>query len=255
MSEKLLDRVQRPTTTSTPLPLSTPTTAIPPSAIPSPGPSLVVSTSSSALLQSATAVPTRVSSPPSSGSQTPMSTVPPLTRVSTAPKPIDVFSKKKTLPKYYLMNADGQRIDEPLPKVDPAVEKGFNMRMVGLGKKFCNNHHLHGKCNYPGCNCIYGNKLSISEMILLKKTLRCCSIRSFTMTWFLTIGSQRTQSRGIPCDAGSDCIDVNCMFGHHCRWLKDCTHVYCHLGGSHDINPKPRTKCSEDGSTKIVDEL
>ncbi|KAI3528249.1 C-x8-C-x5-C-x3-H type zinc finger protein [Colletotrichum abscissum] len=167
MSENLLDRVQRPTTTSTPLPLSTPTTAIPPSAIPSPGPSHVVSTSSSALLQSATAVPTRVSSPPSSGSQTPMSTVPPLTRVSTAPKPIDVFSKKKTtLPKHYLMNADGQRIDEPLPKVDPAVENGFNMRIVGLGRKFCNNHHLHGKCNYPGCNYIHGNKLSASEMIL-----------------------------------------------------------------------------------------
>ncbi|KAI3529004.1 C-x8-C-x5-C-x3-H type zinc finger protein [Colletotrichum abscissum] len=149
-AEEGFKQVQRPTTTSTPLPLSTPTTAIPPSAIPSPGPSHVVSTSSSALLQSATAVPTRVTSPPSSGSQTPMST-------------------KTTQPKYYLMNADGQRIDEPLPKVDSALEKGFNMRMASLGKKFCNNHHLHGKCNYPGCNYIHGNKLIASEMILLKK--------------------------------------------------------------------------------------
>ncbi|KAK7433432.1 C-x8-C-x5-C-x3-H type zinc finger protein [Colletotrichum acutatum] len=115
-----------------------------------------------------------------------MSTVPTLTRVSAAPKPVDVFSAKKTTqPKYYLMNADGQRIDEPLPKVDSAVEKGFNMRMASLGKEFCNNHHLHGKCNYPGCNCIHGNKLSASEMILLKQ-----------------------KSRGIPCKAGSDCDEA-----------------------------------------------
>ncbi|KAI3532645.1 C-x8-C-x5-C-x3-H type zinc finger protein [Colletotrichum abscissum] len=230
MSEKLLDRVQRRTRASTPLPLSTTTTTIPPAAIPSPDPSHIGSTSNSAPLQSATAVPTRNTSPPSSGSQTPMSTVPTLTRVSTAPKPIDVFSKKKTtLPKYYLMNANSQRIDEPLPKVDPTVEKGFNMRMAGLDKKFCNNYHLHGECKYPGCNYTHGDKLSASEMVLLKK-----------------------KSRGIPCKAGSDCVDVKCIFGHHCRWLKGCTHGYCHFEGSHDVNPKPRTKCFEDGSTKIV---
>ncbi|KXH31747.1 C-x8-C-x5-C-x3-H type zinc finger protein [Colletotrichum nymphaeae SA-01] len=148
------------------------------------------------------------------------------------PYKLDDKKEDNAQPKYYLMNADGQRIDELLPKVDPAVEKGFNMRMVGLGKKFCNNYHLHGKCNYPGCNYIHGNKISASEMIPLKK-----------------------KSRGIPCNAGSDCVDVNCIFGHHCRWLKACTYVYCHFGGSHDINPKPRTKCFEDGSTKIVDKL
>ncbi|KAK1658090.1 hypothetical protein BDP55DRAFT_759412 [Colletotrichum godetiae] len=233
MSKKLLDRVRRPTRASTPLPLSTTTTTIPPAAIPSPDPSHIGSASNSAPLQSTTAIPIRNTNPPSSGSQTPMSTVPTLTRVSTAPKPIDVFSKKKTtLPKYYLMHADDQRIDEPLPKVDPTVEKRFNMRMAGLGKNLCNDYHLHGECKHPGCTYVHGNKLSASEIILSKQ-----------------------KSRGIPCNVGSDCDDVNCTFGHHCRWLKDCTHGYCRFEGYHDINLKPRTKHFEDGSTKIVDKI
>ncbi|KAK1467184.1 C-x8-C-x5-C-x3-H type zinc finger protein [Colletotrichum melonis] len=234
MSEKLPERVQRQTMgmpSMLPPPVSSaPTATISAAAKPPTGP---YHSNSNSANNGAAVEPPRVTSPLSSGSQTPASNWSTLTRVSTAPKPIDIFSTKKApQPKYYLMNADSQRIDEPLPKVDPMVEKRFNARMTETGKKFCNNYHLHGECKNPVCSYIHGDKLSASEMVLLKQ-----------------------KSRGIPCSLGSECDDVNCTLGHHCRWLKDCNHSYCRFQGYHDISPKPRVKCFEDGSMKIIDKL
>ncbi|KAK1634639.1 hypothetical protein BDP81DRAFT_462450 [Colletotrichum phormii] len=233
MSEKLPDRVQRPGISMLPPPLSSaPTVTTPGATMPPTGPTHTNSANNGA--PPGPTEPSRVTSPLSSGSQTPASSwTTTLTRVSTAPKPIDIFTTKKTpQPKYYLMNADSQRIDEPLPKLDFVVEKRFNARMAETGKKFCNNYYLQDECKNPICPYIHGDKLSASEMVLLKQ-----------------------KARGIPCSLGSECDDINCTLGHHCRWLKDCNHSYCRFQGYHDINPKPRVKCFEDGSMKIIDKL
>ncbi|OHF03726.1 C-x8-C-x5-C-x3-H type zinc finger protein [Colletotrichum orchidophilum] len=237
MSEKLPDRFQRPSITSMPPPPPPSSTiTIPTAAKPPTGPAHTNSANNGAPLRPAAAEPSSVASvasPTSSGPQTPVSSWSTLTRVSTAPKPIDIFSTKKApQPKYYLLNADSQRIDEPLPKVDPMIEKRFNARMTETGKKFCNNYHLHGECKNPNCTYIHGDKLSASELVLLKQ-----------------------KSRGIPCSMGSECDDISCTLGHHCRWLKDCNHNYCRFQGYHDISPKPRVKVFEDGSMKIIDKL
>ncbi|OHW91186.1 c-x8-c-x5-c-x3-h type zinc finger protein [Colletotrichum incanum] len=228
MSEKLPERVPRPALASMPPPLAVPTAA---SANPSTGVTSAKPVNNDLPLRTATKNPSRVTSPPSNGAQTPT----PWSAVSktpSAPKTIDISTAKKTpVRKYYLLNKDSQRIDEPLPKIDPAAEKRFKERM-SKGGNFCNNYHLHNNCKNPECPYVHGEKLSPGELLVLKQ-----------------------KSRGIPCSMGSDCDDINCTLGHHCRWLRDCNHNYCRFEGYHDIDSKPRVKVFEDGSMKVIDKL
>ncbi|OLN85696.1 hypothetical protein CCHL11_08279 [Colletotrichum chlorophyti] len=151
---------------------------------------------------------------------------------SVAPKAIDISSTKKSgSRKYYLLNADSQRVDEPLPKNDPSAEKRFKDRSSRYGN-LCNAYHLHNNCKSDDCQYHHGERLPPGELLVLKQ-----------------------KSRGIPCSQGSDCIDVNCMMGHHCRWLGACNHSWCRFGDYHDIDSKPRLKVFEDGSTQIVNKL
>ncbi|KAJ0145641.1 hypothetical protein CTA2_1003, partial [Colletotrichum tanaceti] len=160
--------------------------------------------------------PRATTSPLSNGSAPHTSTTASWSIVGKAPaasKTIDISSTKKApARKYYLMNRDSQRIDEPLPRVDPAVDKRFHDRMSKEGK-FCNNYHLNNACRNPECPFVHGEKLSPSELVVLKQ-----------------------KSRGILCSMGSDCVDINCFSGHHCRWLRDCTHSYCRFEGYHNID-------------------
>ncbi|KAF6845531.1 C-x8-C-x5-C-x3-H type zinc finger protein [Colletotrichum musicola] len=189
-----------------------------------------------ALLRSNTndSQPPRVTSPPSIGgastasSWSKLDSNGTLTRTTIAPvKTIDISSKKPPARKYYLLNAESQRVDEPLPRPDPMVEKRFYERMEKVGK-FCNNYHLLGQCrNGDSCSYYHGDKLSPGEMTVL-----------------------RQKSRGNLCNHGSDCFDVNCTNGHHCRWLKNCEHSNCRFVGYHDIDTKPRLKVFEDGDVQ-----
>nr|XP_036577175.1 C-x8-C-x5-C-x3-H type zinc finger protein [Colletotrichum truncatum]KAF6784087.1 C-x8-C-x5-C-x3-H type zinc finger protein [Colletotrichum truncatum] len=170
-----------------------------------------------------------MSSPSSGGAQTPPSWSR-LTKSTAPTKTIDISStKKQAFRKYYLLNAESQRVDEPLPRTDIAAEKRFKERMQKAGN-VCNAYHLHGNCkNGDECNYSHGEKLSPGELVVLKQ-----------------------KSRGIPCSQMSDCIDVTCMLGHHCRWLNSCEHTHCRFEGYHDIDPKPRLKVFEDGSTQSM---
>ncbi|TID02396.1 hypothetical protein CH35J_003662 [Colletotrichum higginsianum] len=238
MSEKLPDRVQRPVV---------PTMSPPPLGPTAPAASGMIHTNSAnngASLKTAAAAaaaaaaenpqpPRSTSSPLSNGSapHTPTS----WSIVGKAPaasKTIDISSTKKTpARKYYLMNKDSQRIDEPLPRTDPVAEKRFKDRMMKEGN-LCNNYHLSNACKNPECPYVHGEKLSPGELLVLKQ-----------------------KSRGIPCGMGSDCVDINCSLGHHCRWLRDCNFSYCRFEGYHDIDNKPRVKVFDDGSMKIIDKL
>ncbi|GKT95689.1 C-x8-C-x5-C-x3-H type zinc finger protein [Colletotrichum tofieldiae] len=87
----------------------------------------------------------------------------------TAPRTIDISTVKKApVQKYYLLNKDSQRIDEPLPKIDPAAEKRFKERMSKEGN-FCNNYHLHNNCKNLDCHYVHGNRLSPGELLVLKQ--------------------------------------------------------------------------------------
>ncbi|KAK1974187.1 C-x8-C-x5-C-x3-H type zinc finger protein [Colletotrichum cereale] len=217
MSEKLPERVQRPAMS----PNAAPTR-------PSAGMGHTNSANNGVPLRPAADNLPRIISPPSDGSQASGQWTA-VTRIPTAPKTIDIsIAKKAPARKYYLLNKDSQRIDEPLPKIDPAAEKRFKDRMNREGN-FCNNYHLQNNCKNPDCHYIHGEKLSAGELLVLKQ-----------------------KSRGIPCSMGSECDDINCTLGHHCKWFRDCNHSYCRFDGLHNIDGKPRVKVFEDGSMKII---
>ncbi|KAK1964352.1 C-x8-C-x5-C-x3-H type zinc finger protein [Colletotrichum sublineola] len=228
MSEKLPDRVQRPAIASMPPPPLAALTAAPNR--PMAAVNNINSANNGVPLRPAADSPSRITSTPSNGSQTSAQWTA-VTRVPTAPKTIDISTKKTPVRKYYLLNKDSQRIDEPLPKIEPAAEKRFKDRMSREGN-FCNNYHLHNSCKNPDCHYVHGEKLSPGELLVLKQ-----------------------KSRGIPCGMGSECDDIGCTLGHHCKWFRDCNHAYCRFEGLHDIDGKPRVKVFEDGSMKIVDKL
>ncbi|KAK0371998.1 c-x8-c-x5-c-x3-h type zinc finger protein [Colletotrichum limetticola] len=145
-------------------------------------------------------------------------------------KTVDISSKKLAPKKYYLLNVHSQRVDEQLPPVNQAVEEQFQERTQESGKNLCNDCHLHGRCPVGDiCAFLHGAKLRSGELTLLI-----------------------TKSRGIPCNSMSEFQDANCMLGHHCRWLKSCNFRTCRFDGYHDIDPKPRVKIFEDGTTQVL---
>ncbi|GJC80815.1 hypothetical protein ColLi_03653 [Colletotrichum liriopes] len=165
MSEKLPERVQRQAIASMLPPLAVPTAA---PTNPSTGVTSAKLVNNDSPLRTATKNPSRITSPPSNGAQTPT----PWSAVSippTAPRTIDISTVKKApVRKCYLLNKDSQRIDEPLPKIDPAAEKRFKERMIKEGN-FCNNYHLHNNCKNPDCHYVHGNRLSSGELLVLKQ--------------------------------------------------------------------------------------
>lgn len=113
----------------------------------------------------------RVTSPPSNGASVPPATWSALTKTSKAPKTIDISSAAKkpaASRKYYLLNADSQRVDEPLSKTEPMAEKRFKERMNRDGN-VCNAYHLHNNCKNPDCLYSHGEKLSPGELMVLKQ--------------------------------------------------------------------------------------
>ncbi|WQF76845.1 hypothetical protein CDEST_01859 [Colletotrichum destructivum] len=226
MSEKLPERVHRPAIGGIPSTLAVPT-AVPVQPLAS-----VTGTDSNnndVPPRSTANKPPRVSSPRLSHPQTPnqWSAV---GKASSAPKKVDVSNtnKAQTL-KYYLLNQDSQRVDEPLPNTHHAVEKNSRGR-VTTAEKLCNNYHLRNDCKNPWCPYVHGEKLSPGELLLLKQ--RC---------------------RGIPCSTGSICSDFSCIFGHGCMWT--CNANNCRFKSYHGINKEPRVRVFEDGSSEIFRKL
>ncbi|GKT46813.1 uncharacterized protein ColSpa_06994 [Colletotrichum spaethianum] len=179
MSEKLPERFQRPVITSMPPPLDVPTAA---SVTPSVNTANTKPVHNSLPLKPSTENSLRVNSPPSNGARTstPWSAV---TKTPSTPKTIDISTAKKaSVRKYYLLNKDSQRVDEPLPKIDPAAEKRFKERMSKEGN-FCNNYHLHNNCKNPECHYVHGEKLSPGELLVLKQKADIISPAVYLAVW------------------------------------------------------------------------
>jgi hypothetical protein len=72
---------------------------------------------------------------------------------SILPRPLPLFgSLDKTI---ILINADGHRIDLPLPPKSAKVADTFNRKTYVGGNRFCNMYHLYGSCS-GNCGYLHG---------------------------------------------------------------------------------------------------
>ncbi|KAF2721236.1 C-x8-C-x5-C-x3-H type zinc finger protein [Polychaeton citri CBS 116435] len=138
-------------------------------------------------------------------------------------------SKKKR--RFILQNVHGERVDEELPRPDPTAATRFNKRVHEKGN-YCNNFHLKGACETgPYCDYQHGEKLLPSEkLILLRK------------------------ARGLVCIFGSDCVEPDCMSGHHCQYGPRCAGSSCRFYDYHGIEMEPAKRVFDDGTEELLPE-
>jgi hypothetical protein len=133
---------------------------------------------------------------------------------AAASKTINISPQKVPGRKYLLLNAYNERLDEPLPRIDPAAEARFYDTMKQHGKNLCNAYHLSGHCeNGEWCTYAHTKKLTPGEMLVLKH-----------------------KSRGRQCPDKLDCRDIDCIDGHNCKFARNCGTPNCHFNGTHDID-------------------
>jgi hypothetical protein len=110
----------------------------------------------------------------------------------SSPRPLPLFgSLDKTI---ILINADGHRIDLPLPPKSAKVADAFNRKTYVGGNRFCNMYHLYGFCS-GNCGYLHG-ALTEGEKLVMRHRLR---------------------KQG--CSEGGKCRDPLCFYGHHCACL------------------------------------
>lgn len=110
---------------------------------------------------------------------------------SSGPRPIFGTVDKNII----LINADGHRIDMPLPPRSATVADSFNRKTHVGGKRFCNMYHLHDAC-LGDCGFLHGS-LTAGEKLVLRHKLR----------------ERKCRDRG-------ECRDPFCLYGHHCTCPK-----------------------------------
>jgi hypothetical protein len=126
---------------------------------------------------------------------------------------INIASAKKPAPrKSYLVNKDGERVDEDLPRFDPAAEKRYQARKAEHGSH-CNEFYLKGHCDPKYCVYYHGDPLPKAEMLVL-----------------------RHKARTGACNYGSTCDDPDCYYGHHCRYGRHCTNSDCRFSHLHHVD-------------------
>jgi hypothetical protein len=106
-----------------------------------------------------------------------------------------------------------ERVDETLPRTDPSAESRYNKRMESVGKA-CNDYHLSGKCDKKEyCDYVHGEKLTQGELLVLKHKARSRS-----------------------CPQRGWCRDVDCHFGHVCKFGNACHTDNCYFSSSHNTD-------------------
>lgn len=130
---------------------------------------------------------------------------------SAGAKNIDIAPKKVAQRRHVVLNVNDERLDAPLPRPDPGAEKRFLSRTKEQGK-CCNSYHLTGHCpTGEYCDYDHGERLSPGEILVLKH-----------------------KARSITCSAKYTCRDVDCTFGHHCKFGgKGCFADSCWFSDTH----------------------
>ncbi|POS69210.1 C-x8-C-x5-C-x3-H type zinc finger protein [Diaporthe helianthi] len=153
--------------------------------------------------------------------------------MTSSSKVIDIKPAKRAsdVKKFYLVNAQNERVDGPLPKAPPQAHESLLNRIEreNGGRNFCN------QCNFfdpETCSTQADFKHGKAD---------------------LTPGEElvlRQKVRGILCPQGSWCEVFDCPFGHHCRYGSNCNNPgACKFATTHH---KPSRKIFEDGSYKLL---
>ncbi|KAF2161711.1 hypothetical protein M409DRAFT_69525 [Zasmidium cellare ATCC 36951] len=139
-------------------------------------------------------------------------------------KTINIASDPKPKRRFILVNAHDERVDPELPKFDPGAEGRYTERVKAKGK-CCNNLYLTGKCPAGKyCDYVHTEKLTPGEILVLKHKARSRS-----------------------CQQKSWCEDVDCTFGHHCKFGRSCHLDYCYFSDTHGMDTQPAKRKFEDG--------
>ncbi|KAI9689708.1 MAG: hypothetical protein M1820_010078 [Bogoriella megaspora] len=142
-------------------------------------------------------------------------------------KNINIAAPKFVPRNLIALNADEERVDAQLARAEKTVYDRLNDR--SQIKKFCNEHHLNGRCNSQYCQYEHGERLSNVEQLALR--------------W-------KARHRG--CQLGSACRSFDCVWGHQCINEAagfNCSYGdKCHFAKMHGKNTTPAYKIYEDGT-------
>ncbi|KAB5516958.1 hypothetical protein GE09DRAFT_979399, partial [Coniochaeta sp. 2T2.1] len=141
---------------------------------------------------------------------------------------ISIAPTKPPVRKFYLVNKDYERVDKPLPNVDPAAEKRYFARRKVEGS-YCNEHYLKGTCDPNYCKHVHGPPLPKPDLVVIQH-----------------------KARSLPCINESHCDDVDCYYGHHCKYGRHCTNGECRFSNLHYVDTNPAIRVYEDGTEEAV---
>lgn len=120
--------------------------------------------------------------------------------------------------RYYLVNAQNERVDEPLPK---GTQQAYDMMTARInnengGRKFCNQCYFFGPDTCNQLSDFRHGKVNLTpaEELVLKQMVR-----------------------GLPCASSSWCSDPNCPYGHNCKYGSNCNNPgVCKFATTHHVN-------------------
>ncbi|ROV96137.1 hypothetical protein VSDG_05025 [Cytospora chrysosperma] len=153
-------------------------------------------------------------------------------------KTIDIAPTKRASgsvgKKYYLVNKEGERVDEPLRTPASELFDRYNARIKNEnhGLKFCNTCNFAGpdKCPQTGDFKHGANNLPPAE---------------FEVYRFLV--------RTTKCPSEVWCHKVDCPYSHHCKFGSNCEKDWeCKFNATHHMSRVPYRKIFEDGSSQLV---
>ncbi|TPX08572.1 uncharacterized protein E0L32_009911 [Thyridium curvatum] len=138
-------------------------------------------------------------------------------------------TRPKLPPKFLVLNVDRERLDEPLMRTDPSALKRVTERSTAEGR-LCNNFHITGTCKDEDCAYVHGPRVGASEQLVLKH-----------------------KSRGLRCYKMTGCRDVECPYGHHCRYGRNCDNQHkCRFADTHHVKLTPAVRAYEDGTEEQI---
>ncbi|KAH6991827.1 hypothetical protein EDB82DRAFT_122196 [Fusarium venenatum] len=118
------------------------------------------------------------------------------TWASTVGSKGDASSKKSKAAKTVRLNSAGHRIDDPLRTPNQQALDSWKHKVGKVGMRYCRLHHLSGSCSNASCKYSHG-PLSEEEKLVFRREVRM----------------------GV-CNAGLQCRDVACLYGHNCSCSK-----------------------------------
>ncbi|XEV04475.1 hypothetical protein FSHL1_009762 [Fusarium sambucinum] len=118
------------------------------------------------------------------------------TWASTVGSKGDSGSQNSKVAKTVRLNSAGHRVDDPLRTANQQAFDSWKHKVGKVGMRYCRLHHLLGSCSKTSCKYSHG-PLSEDEKLVFRREIRM----------------------GV-CNAGLQCRDVACLYGHNCSCNK-----------------------------------